>query len=69
MDRGAWWAAVCGVTKSQARLINTSLSLPIWSKHNIKRSHKDHIVEILLLAHFPDEGAQAEKLFLFQTAE
>ena len=20
MDRGAWWAAVCGVTKSQARL-------------------------------------------------
>ena len=27
MDRGAWRAAVCGVTKSQTLLTNTSLHL------------------------------------------
>ena len=50
MDRGAWWAAICGVTESQTRLSNLtrthqdSISVAVERGHvtYIRPSHLGH---------------------------
>ena len=40
MDRGAWWATICGVTKSQTRLSNKTTTT------NIRKAFKQGLMYI-----------------------
>ena len=49
MDGGAWWAAVHGVAKSQARLSGFTLFICHFSKTNfISRSQKMNILKFII---------------------
>ena len=37
MDRGGWWATVCGITKSQTQLSNEHIALPLATTTHISQ--------------------------------
>ena len=53
MDRGAWWATVRGVTKSQTLLTNTSLSFKLLTHMSLLRDYKQLERKVHVLMHLP----------------
>ena len=52
MDRGAWWAAVHGVAKSQTRLSDFTFTFPFHALAFLKNTHILHLlyqIEFLII--------------------
>ena len=60
MDRGAWWAAICGVAQSRTRLkwLSSSCSSIIWGKEFCVKSRATQIQECPRLMVNENQGSE-----------